>query len=51
VKQWRAEYGPPKEVFLPQEHRPGEAMQTDFTSGNRLRVTIAGEPFEHLLYY
>jgi hypothetical protein len=49
VKQWRAEYGPPKEIFLPQEHRPGEAMQTDFTSGNRLRVTIGGERFEHLL--
>jgi len=49
IKQWRASEGPPKEVFFPQEHRPGEAMQTDFTSGNRLRITIAGEPFDHLL--
>ena len=31
IKQWRAEHGPEKEFFLPQEHRPGEAMQTDFT--------------------
>lgn len=49
IKQWRANEGPPKEVFFPQEHRPGEAMQTDFTSGRRLGVTIDGEPFEHLL--
>ena len=49
IKQWRATEGPPKEVFFAQEHRPGEAMQTDFTSGNRLSVTIAGAPFDHLL--
>ncbi len=49
VKQWRAEHGPEKEIFLPQQHRPGEAMQTDFTSTGELAVTIAGEPFEHLL--
>jgi len=49
IKHWRATEGPPKEVFFAQEHRPGEAMQTDFTSGNRLGVTIGGEPFAHLL--
>jgi len=49
VKQWRAEHGPPKEIFLPQRHRPGEAMQTDFTSGKVLRVRIGGELFDHLL--
>lgn len=49
VKQWRAVHGPPKEVFFGQEHRPGEAMQTDFTWGNSLEVTIAGERFDHLL--
>ena len=49
IKHWRATEGPPKEVFFAQDHRPGEAMQTDFTSGNRLTVTIGGEPFEHLL--
>lgn len=48
-KQWRAREGPDKELFLPQEHRPGEAMQTDFTSMNSLAITIAGEPYEHLL--
>jgi transposase InsO family protein len=49
VKHWRAMEGPDKEVFFEQEHRPGEAMQTDFTSGNKLKVTICGEPFKHLL--
>jgi transposase InsO family protein len=48
-KQWRAQEGPDKELFLPQEHRPGEAMQTDFTEMNSLAITIAGEPYEHLL--
>ncbi|MCP4203413.1 MAG: transposase family protein, partial [bacterium] len=30
-------------------HRPGEAMQTDFTWATELEITIAGEPFVHLL--
>ena len=49
VKRWRALEGPEKEVFFAQAHRPGEAMQTDFTSATTLKVTIGGEPFEHLL--
>lgn len=49
VKQWRAQEVPPKTVYFAQAHRPGEAMQTDFTNGNELGVTIAGEPFAHLL--
>lgn len=49
VKQWRAEHGPAREVFLPQEHRAGEALQTDFTSASSLGVEIGGERFEHLL--
>lgn len=49
IKHWRATEGPDKEVFFAQEHRPGEAMQTDFTHGTKLGVTIGGEPFEHLI--
>ncbi len=49
LKRWRAQRGPDKEVFFPQEHRPGEAMQTDFTHGDELKVTVGGEPFPHLL--
>ncbi len=49
VKQWRATEGPDKEVFFAQEHRPGEATQTDFTWCNVLKVTIRGVAFEHML--
>lgn len=49
LKRWRAQEGPPKEVFFAQQHRPGEALQADFTSGNELEVTIGGERFLHLI--
>jgi hypothetical protein len=49
IKRWRAEHGPAREIFFPQEHRPGEAIQTDFTCGSSLGVHIAGGVFEHLL--
>jgi hypothetical protein len=49
VKQWRAQSGPDKAVFFQQEHRPGEAMQTDFTWATELEITIAGEPLPHML--
>jgi len=49
VKEWRARYGPDREVFFPQVHRPGEAAQTDFTWADSLGITIAGQPYPHLL--
>ncbi|MCP4547061.1 MAG: IS21 family transposase [bacterium] len=49
VRRWRAASGPSKEVFFPQEHRPGEGMQTDFTWATELGITICGEPFAHML--
>jgi len=49
VKQWRAKSGPEQEVYFSQVHRPGEAMQTDFTNCNELGVSIAGEAYPHLL--
>jgi hypothetical protein len=51
VKIWRALQGPPREVFFPQVHKPGELCQSDFTSMNSLGVTIQRQPFEHLLYH
>jgi len=51
VKEWRATEGPDKEVFFAQEHRPGEALQVDGTWATSLRVTICGEPFEHMLLH
>ncbi len=38
-----------KEVFFTQEHRPGEAMQTDFTHVKEFEVRIGGEVFKHML--
>ncbi|HNY22887.1 MAG TPA: IS21 family transposase [Treponemataceae bacterium] len=49
VERWRAQSGPEREVFFAQEHRPGEAMQTDFTWATELGVTICGEAFPHML--
>jgi hypothetical protein len=49
IKEWRGATGPNKEVFFPQIHRPGEAMQTDFTWASKLAVTIQGKPFPHML--
>jgi ribosomal protein S21 len=51
VKSWRACHGDPQEVFFAQRHRPGDQAQSDFTHMGALGVTIAGEPFEHLVYH
>ena len=40
VRKWRAKQGPDHDVKFVQRHRPGEAMQTDFTSVVELGVTI-----------
>jgi transposase len=49
VARWKHEYGPPKEVCFPQVHEPGQVMQVDWTWANELKVTIQGQPFDHLL--
>ena len=49
VRTWRAERGPEKEAVLAQQHRPGEAAQTDFTWATELSVTISGHLFVHML--
>ncbi len=49
VRRWRATMGPDKDVFFAQQHRPGEAGQTEFTHGTELGVTITGVAFAHLL--
>lgn len=51
VKYWRATEGPAREVFFPQEHIPGEACQSDFTSMNKMGIMIQGQPFNHLIYH
>ena len=51
VKVWRATEGPPQEVFFAQVYEPGVLCQSDFTSMNKLHITIAGQPFDHLIYH
>jgi transposase len=51
IRRWRASSGPDREVMFPQEHRPGEAAQSDFTSMGDLGVTIDGESFDHLFFH
>jgi hypothetical protein len=51
IARWRVLHGPEKEIIFEQIHTPGERAQSDFTHMEDLDVTIAGEPFPHLLYH
>jgi transposase len=51
VKVWRALEGPPKEVYFPQVHKPGELCQSDFTCMNSSSVMIQGQRFDHMIYH
>ncbi len=51
LKHWRATEGPPKEVGVAQTHEPGRLWASDFTHMTELGVTIASEPFDHLVYH
>lgn len=50
VREWRAERGPEKEVYFPQEHTPGRMASMDFTHATELAVTIMGVLFVHLFF-
>lgn len=50
VHEWRAHQGPRKEVFFEQQHVAGREAAFDFTDCRELGVTIAGVPFDHLLF-
>ena len=47
VKRWKAQNGPEKEIWFPQEHRPGEILETDWTDMATLGVRIGGKAFAH----
>ncbi|MBT8362126.1 MAG: hypothetical protein KJO32_14340 [Deltaproteobacteria bacterium] len=51
VKNWRATKGPGREVYFPQKHEPGRLSQSDFTHMSRLQISIAGQPFDHLVFH
>ena len=49
VKHWRATLGPGKPVIFRQSVPPGQQGLSDFTRPDS-EVTIAGQPFKHLIY-
>lgn len=51
VRNWKAVYGPEKEIIFRQNHPPGWQALSDFTNCNKLRVTIANQEFKHLIYH
>ncbi len=51
IQQWRVLHGPDREVMFAQDHVAGERGQSDFTHMEDLGVTLAGEPFPHLLHH
>jgi len=51
VKAWKALHGPAKEIFFSQYYHPGQWACSDFTSMNKLNITIAQQPFEHIFYH
>jgi transposase len=51
VRDWRGLRGPNQTVMFPQIHDPGGLGASDFTSMNTLGITIARQPFAHLLYH
>ena len=51
IKQWKALYGPEKEIMFRQLHPPGGRSLSDFTHPKSFHVTIQGQPLKHLLYH
>jgi hypothetical protein len=51
MARWRALHGPEQDIIFEQVHTPGERAQSDFTHMEDLGITIAGEPFPHLVYH
>lgn len=51
VQTWKVLHGPAPEVMFELHHAPGEMGLSDFTELKTVQVTIAGQPYEHLLYH
>ncbi len=51
VAEWKALHGVPPELMFELRHNPGELGLSDFTQLKEVRITIAGMPYEHLLYH
>ena len=51
VKAWKALHGPSKETFFTQTYHPGQWACSDYTSMNKLNITIGHQRFDHLFYH
>lgn len=51
VRTWKALHGPSPEVMFELRHEPGVQGFSDFTELKGITITIAGQPFEHLIYH
>jgi hypothetical protein len=51
VAAWKALHGDTKEIMFELRHEPGMMGLSDFTELKGIEITIAGKPFEHLLYH
>jgi hypothetical protein len=51
LARWRALHGPEKDLLFEQVPTPGERAPSDFPPLDDLGVTMAGEPFPHLVYH
>ncbi len=51
LAEWKLRHGPVPELIFPQSEEPGRIGYSDFTHASCLSVTIAGQPFAHLLYH
>jgi hypothetical protein len=51
VQTWKALHDDTKEVMFELRHEAGEMGLSDFTEVSDLSITIAGKPFEHILYH
>jgi hypothetical protein len=51
VRQWRATHGPGKTIVFRQVHEAGDLAASDFTHMNTLKITIAGQRFDHMVYH
>jgi len=51
VRAWKALHGEAKTVMFELRHEPGMMGLSDFTELKGVEITIAGQPFEHLIYH
>lgn len=51
LRKWRANNGSNNNIIFNQTIRPGEQSQSDYTSMNKLCISIQGDTFEHLLFH